>query len=617
MKRKRRNRKLLAILGWILVAAFVLSMVIPALFADAAETEENYGADAYYYVNYLQTNYPERAVANPNLDAAAAWLKQQINTMGYEYGSQPFSVPMGEYVINGENLFFSKRGADDRVIVVGAHYDSVLTRGTDDNASGVGVLLETAQRVSAGSGYPFTIRFVLFSAEEPGCVGSRYYVDQLSEEERARILCMINLDTLGGGDQMYLYGGNPENGTVVRTWLVEQALEAAELLGLDMKTHPDVNPEFPVPAKQTASDQEAFNDAGIPYLYCEASNWNGGPMTNFFQTDNPAVPDGKMMHVAEFESLEFYNRTFGTRFRDHLAAYAELLDYLLKNLVPDAQTGSLSLEDRNETVHALSDVRIRRSPSTEAEVLDVLEEGETILRTGFSEDWSRVAYGDGIGYVKTEFLEADEELTDAPETESEDEESEEASEEISSDEILSEEDSLTEAESGPSEVPETDEDASGESAGQEDETETEALTEEEHFGEAASEESGEAESGEKNDAEPDSKAAESSAPESSEKEPQEVILTAADGGNKPDSRAAKPAGSPEEYIDHAVSHVKETARTLTNSVNSVFSDFSPEAVTRTIRQDPVLAGALIAGVVMLAVILCLIIYLFRVRSGKK
>ena len=42
-------------------------------------------------------------------------------------------------------LFFPKQGASDRVIVVGAHYDCVeQTFGTDDNASGVGVLLELA-----------------------------------------------------------------------------------------------------------------------------------------------------------------------------------------------------------------------------------------------------------------------------------------------------------------------------------------------------------------------------------------------------------------------------------------------------------------------------------------
>lgn len=41
--------------------------------------------------------------------------------------------------------YFFKQGASDRVIVVGAHYDCVeQTFGTDDNASGVGVLLELA-----------------------------------------------------------------------------------------------------------------------------------------------------------------------------------------------------------------------------------------------------------------------------------------------------------------------------------------------------------------------------------------------------------------------------------------------------------------------------------------
>ncbi len=574
----RRKRKGFSSGCLILTAILVLCIFGRAPFARA---DENYGADAYYYVSYLETNYPERAVANPNLDAASAWLKSQITNMGYEYGSQPFSVPLGEYVINGENIYFSKRGESDRVIVVGAHYDSVLTRGTDDNASGVGVLLETAARVSAGGMYPFTIRFVLFSAEEPGCVGSKYYVEQLSAEERARILCMINLDTIGAGDYMYLYGGSAENGTIVRTWVVEQALEAAESLGLAMSTHPDVNPEFPAPSKQTASDQEAFNAAGIPYLYCEASNWNGGPMTNFYQTDNPAVADGKMMHVAAYESLAFYNQTFGNRFREHLAAYAELLDWLLNNLVPDSGTAGLSFEERSETVRAVSDVRIRRSPSTGAEVLDVLKSGEEILRVGYSESWSRVSRGDQTGYIKTEFLEPQEPTSEALETEPA--ETDSAAEEP---EDLTDEDesALTEPESG--DLSETG--LSG----------TDPEKEQSSAADTAEEETAEEKS--------------KSVPETTYPgEPETVVLTAAPSA--PDRSG--PSGN--ALVDHAVSEVKDTADTLTNSVRKVFSGFSPESFSETIRREPALAAALIVGIILLAVILCLVVYLIRLRSGKK
>lgn len=386
--------------------------------------DNTYGSDAYYYMEYLQSHYPQRAVANPNLDAAAVWLKQEITNLGYQYASQPFSIPAGEgIVINGENIIFSKSGASDKVIVIGAHYDSVLTNGTDDNATGVGLLLETAKRLATNQSLPYTVRFVLFSAEEPGCYGSQYYVDNLSTESRQQIVCMINLDTLGAGDYMYLYGGGVnEAGQPVRTWVVEQALNASVVLGLPMSYHPDVNAEYPVPVKHTASDQQAFDRAGIPYLYFEASNWNGGNHNNFYQTSNPAVENGKMMHVAAYENLAFYNQTFGNRIADHLKAYSTLLDYLLNHMTPGVGSITYSYEERNETVWAVSDVRIRQESSVTSEVLTVLKADESIQRTGYHDEWSRVMYEGGTGYIKTEYLTSEkpegatEEMTTVEET---------------------------------------------------------------------------------------------------------------------------------------------------------------------------------------------------------
>ena len=399
----------------LLTAVFLCAALLSVSIGYIVSAAEAYGDDAYAYMQYLQSTYPNRAVAYPNLDAAAAWLKQEVAGMGYQYAEQPFSIDLGNgVIINGENIIFSKSGASDRVILVGAHYDSVLTNGTDDNATGTGLLLETAKRLASDSTLPYTVRFVLFSAEEPGCYGSQYYVDNLSTEERARIACMYNMDTIGAGDNMYLYGGGLDDaGTPIRTWAVEQTLQAAQNLGLAMSYHPDVNPAYPVPVKNTASDHQGFDRAGIPYVYFEASNWNGGPYTNFYQTSNPAVPDGKMMHVQAFENLDFYTQTFGTRVYDHMKAYSTLLDYMLHHL-EEGVSGSYTYEERDETVWAVSDVMIRAGASTSAEALDVLHAGASIRLTGYQADWCRVDYPGMTAYVKTEYL-----TSEAPEASTE------------------------------------------------------------------------------------------------------------------------------------------------------------------------------------------------------
>lgn len=394
-----------------------------------------YGDNAYAFMKQLQSNYPYRQVNSSNgmLSGAEEWLKAQIATMGYEYMAQPFTMTSADGVTPcyGENLIFSKQGASDRVIVVGAHYDCVeQTFGTDDNASGVGVLLELASIYSTKES-PYTIRFILFSAEEPGCLGSQYYVDNLSQEERDRIACMINIDTIAAGDNMYLYGGTvDDSGSIVQDWAVYQAQSAADLLGIDMSFHPDVNDSFPTPTKATASDQMPFANVGIPYIYCEASNWNGEPYTNFYQTSNSAVDGGTIMHKAEYDNLTFIENTFGTRAYEHLHAYAKLLDYLLENMKEGEYATGYTFEDTNTKATTTSSVYLRERPTQYSPSVTLLDADTEVTVTGYHASWCRVEVDGQEGYIKTDYLTMEDEIA-SKEDESSEEESENASEEAS------------------------------------------------------------------------------------------------------------------------------------------------------------------------------------------
>ena len=420
------------------IKATVLSLclIIGMCAASLPQTvRAEYGDNAYAFMKQLQSNYPYRQVNSSNgmLSGAEEWLKAQIVTMGYEYMAQPFTMTSADGVTPcyGENLIFSKQGASDRVIVVGAHYDCVeQTFGTDDNASGVGVLLELASIYSTKES-PYTIRFILFSAEEPGCLGSQYYVDNLSQEERDRIACMINIDTIAAGDNMYLYGGTvDDSGSIVQDWAVYQAQSAADLLGLDMSFHPDVNDSFPTPTKATASDQMPFANVGIPYIYCEASNWNGEPYTNFYQTSNSAVDGGTIMHKAEYDNLTFIENTFGTRAYEHLQAYAKLLDYLLENMKEGEYATGYTFEDTNTKATTTSSVYLRERPTQYSPSVTLLDADTEVTVTGYHASWCRVEADGQEGYIKTDYLTMEDEIA-SKEDESSEEESENASEEAS------------------------------------------------------------------------------------------------------------------------------------------------------------------------------------------
>ena len=109
-------------------------------------------------------------------------------------------------------------GDDSKVVVVGAHLDSVVEGpGINDNASGSGTILEIAETMAAENIKPRnTIRFAWWGAEEAGLVGSEFYVASLSEEERDDIALNLNFDMLGSTNyaRMVYDGDGDETGIV-------------------------------------------------------------------------------------------------------------------------------------------------------------------------------------------------------------------------------------------------------------------------------------------------------------------------------------------------------------------------------------------------------------------
>ncbi len=94
------------------------------------------------------------------------------------------------------NLVCSLRGANDSVIIVGAHFDLVEEGdGVVDNWSGASLLPSLYQGI-AGIPRNHTFRFVAFSGEEKGLIGSRAYVNQIKKTHE-HVVAMVNMDTLG------------------------------------------------------------------------------------------------------------------------------------------------------------------------------------------------------------------------------------------------------------------------------------------------------------------------------------------------------------------------------------------------------------------------------------
>ena len=152
-------------------------------------------------------------------------------------------------------------GRTDRVVVSGAHLDSVIEGpGINDNGSGSAAQLEVAlQMAELGSSPVNQVRFIWFGAEEAGLVGSAYYISQLTRREMKDIAVMLNFDMIGSPNPgWFVYDGDASDtastGSTGSGVVEDVFVDFFESIGRE--TEPT--------AFDGRSDYDAFVAAGIP-----------------------------------------------------------------------------------------------------------------------------------------------------------------------------------------------------------------------------------------------------------------------------------------------------------------------------------------------------------------
>jgi aminopeptidase YwaD len=116
------------------------------------------------------------------------------------------------------NLIAEIPGRTDEWVVLCAHYDGHdLAQSAIDNGAGVAAALTIAREIAPMvSSLQRGLRVIFFTIEEWGLMGSRAYVDALSQKERQQIALVINLDSIVGGSKLTaLTSGFEEFGSFV------------------------------------------------------------------------------------------------------------------------------------------------------------------------------------------------------------------------------------------------------------------------------------------------------------------------------------------------------------------------------------------------------------------
>lgn len=173
----------------------------------------------------------DRSSGSPGETKTAEFMYDYFQDLGYEITLQPFAqsgVTPEQPEVTGTNVIARMASQVDPgqagILIISAHHDAKPgIQGACDNASGAAVMMEAA-RLVADLDSDIEVRFLSFAGEENGRVGSRYYVEQMTDQEKERVIGDLQLDELGYLNSEYLVLSTVDGKPV---WLGDQLSEKA------------------------------------------------------------------------------------------------------------------------------------------------------------------------------------------------------------------------------------------------------------------------------------------------------------------------------------------------------------------------------------------------------
>lgn len=284
------------------------------------------GDMASHQARYIATYFPGRMTGSPAEMLSADYVRQQFAQMGYQSDIRKFtsrflytskSNQRNWHNVTGSTVIAAHEGKQPEQIIIMAHLDTYAPRsdadidnnlggltlqGLDDNAAGVGVMLELADALK-NIPTQYSIRFVATSGEEEGQLGAENFLNRMSTAEKKNTLLVINLDNLIVGDKLYFNSGRNTPASV-RKLTRDRALAIARSHGIAAATNPGQNPQYPK-GTGCCHDIQVFDKANIPVLSVEATNWSlGNKDGNQQRAKTRSFPDGTSWHNVRLDNQQ-------------------------------------------------------------------------------------------------------------------------------------------------------------------------------------------------------------------------------------------------------------------------------------------------------------------------
>jgi len=224
----------------------------PRIIVSVKTANEILKGTGFVLDDFIKKSETDQSVALPIIKGKSVYLKTTIK-------QETVNVRNVIGIIEGKN--------PDQVIVLGAHYDHLGSvngytwNGADDNGSGtVGVMTIAKAIMESGIKPDKTIIIALWSAEEEGLFGSRYYVANLPYPKTSLRL-NVNFDMIS----RYTADNEPKKVAMIYTesFPVFRSITEENLrkYGIDLSV--DFQPSKDPPG---GSDHRTFVEAGIPVI---------------------------------------------------------------------------------------------------------------------------------------------------------------------------------------------------------------------------------------------------------------------------------------------------------------------------------------------------------------
>ncbi len=228
-----------------LIFFFFLILVI----SSCADSFPVFNADSAFEHLEKQCELGVRYPGSDGIELCRDYIVNELTRYNAEIELQKFDVVVNEEKIDGVNILASFYPQMSRRILLGAHYDTrpwadkeedltlhnTPILGANDAASGVAVLLELAEIISAQQPQQFGIDMVFFDLEDMGaygdneswCLGSSYFADNFTDPkpEKAIVIDMIGDADLSINMEHSSYHNSPN--------LVKEVWDIADQLGFN------------------------------------------------------------------------------------------------------------------------------------------------------------------------------------------------------------------------------------------------------------------------------------------------------------------------------------------------------------------------------------------------